>query len=64
MRANNDGIVEGNSGNRAEKIVVDFSKSKKLKNAKLKILIYTNIGTMRELIFLTPNAKEAFNFLR
>ena len=33
--------------------------SKKSKNAKFEIQIY--IGAMRELTFLTPGAKEAFN---
>ena len=43
-------------------MVVDLSKSKKLKNDKSKIL--THFEATKEFIFLTPNAKKTFNYLR
>lgn len=47
---------------RADKIVRNMSKFKKSKNNKSKNLTY--IRGEEKLIFLTPNAKEAFNLLK
>ena len=55
QRDNDDEIVR-DGGNR------NLSKSKKIKNAKSGIQI--RIRAMGEPTFLTPSAKEAFNYLR
>ena len=47
---------------RADKMVVDLSKSKELKNEKGKNLTY--IGALEEPTFLIPSTKEASNYLR
>ena len=61
--------VVGDGSSRADEMaknlskVKNLSKSKKSKNDKSEILTCTNIGAMGE-IFLTSNAKKAFNQLR
>ena len=51
-------------GNRVDKMVVDFSKSKKLKNNKSRNLTCIPIfRATKEPIFPTSNAKKAFNCL-
>ena len=60
FRVENDKVVE--RGDRANEIVINLSKSKKLKNEKSKILIHS--GITRKLMFLTSNTKEAFNLLK
>lgn len=61
VKTNNNEIVKDN-GKKADKIVKNLSKLKKLKNTKSKI--YINIKTIEKPIFLTFSAKEAFNFLK
>ena len=58
FRAKNIKVVGG--GSRADKMVVNLFK--KLKNKKSKISMYS--GAAKEPIFLTPNAKKAFNHLK
>ena len=61
FRAGNNEVVRG-VGDRADKTVMDLSKSK---NKKFRKLMYIpNIKTTRKLNFLTPNAKKAFNHLK
>ena len=52
FKANSDGV----SG-RANEMIVDMSKSKKLKNTKSKIKIY--IGDIRKLILLISDIRRA-----
>ena len=61
FRADNDEVV-GNDGGRANKTVVDLSKSKNEKSRKSTRM--PNIKATREPNFLTPNAKKALNHLR
>ena len=61
FRAGNNEVVVGGGG-RANKTVVDSSKSKNKKSRKSTYVL--NIGATREPNFLTPNAKKAFNHLR
>ena len=59
-----DEVVKSGGGG-ADKTIKNLSTSKKSKNDKSRDLTYIPIiGVMREHIFLTPNAKEAFNRLR
>ena len=58
LRADDNEIVGG--GGKAED--QNLSKSKKSKNVKSGV--QTHLGTAGEPIFLTPNAREAFNQLR
>ena len=60
FKAENNEIVE--DGDKAGKIVMDSSKSKKSKNEKSEILMCSEF--MGEPMFLTSNAKETFNCLR
>ena len=62
LGANDNEVVGGSS--KADETIKNLSKSKKLKNTKSKILTHANIGVMRELIFVTPQAKEVFIQLR
>ena len=57
-----DGNEVVDSGGRADKTIVDLSKSKKSKNKKSKNL--TRIGATGKPTFLTPGTKEVFNRLR
>ena len=61
FRVSNNEIVE-NGGSRANETVVNSSKSKNKKSKKSTHM--PNIGTIKELNFLTPDAKKAFNSLR
>lgn len=60
FRIDNDKIVR--VSNRGDKTFKNLSKSKKLKNKRFKNLIY--IKAIEELIFLTPNTKKLFNYLK
>ena len=52
-------------GGKANKIIKDLSKSKKSKNKKSKILTYSlDIRATGKPMFLTFNAKKAFNHLK
>ena len=62
FRTYNDEVVRGSNSSRADEMVVNLFKSKKLKNKKFEIL--TRSGAMGEPMFLTLNAKKAFNHLR
>lgn len=66
FKVNNNEIVKDIDGNRADKIIKNLSKSKKLKNNKFKNWTYIlNIGVTEKFIFLIPSAKnKAFNRLR
>lgn len=59
---NNNKIAKINS--RADKMVKNFFKSKKLKNKKSEILTYINIKAIEESIFLIVTIQEAFNYLK
>ena len=61
FRADNNEIV-GDGGGRADKTVVDLSKSKNEKSRKS--MHVPNIGAMGEPNFPTSNTKKAFNHLR
>lgn len=64
FKTDNNRVVE-NSNSRVDKIVIDWFKFKKSKNDKSRILIYfSNIKAIRKSIFLTSNAKKAFNYLK
>ena len=61
FKVDNNEIV-GCDGDRANKTVIDLSKSK---NNKYKKLTYiSNIGAIEKFIFLIFNAKKAFNHLK
>ena len=60
LRVNDNKIVK--SGGKADDR--NSFKSKKSKYIKFGILMHTNIGVIKEPIFLTSNAKETFNQLR
>ena len=61
FRADGDEVV-GGGGSRVNETVKNPSKPKKFKN---KILTcFSDIGAMREPMFLTPKARKAFNHLR
>ena len=62
FRADDDEVVGGVGGRRADETVKNLSKSKKLKNEKSENL--TRIGATGEPMFLTPGAREAFNHLK
>ena len=52
--------VDGNDSKSTNEIVVNLSKNKKSKN-----LIYMiNIRAIKKLVFLIPNTKKVFNYLR
>ena len=61
FKAGNDEVVGDGSG-RADKTVVDSSKSKNEKPRKS--MRMPNVGAIGEPNFLTPDAKKAFNYLR
>ena len=60
FRAGNDEVVRGGDS-RADKTIVDLSKSKNKKSKKLTYI--PNIGATKKSNFLTLNAKKAFNHL-
>ena len=62
FRADDNKVVKDVGSRRVNKTVVDSSMSKRLKNKKSENL--THIKAIGESIFLTPSAKEAFNYLR
>ena len=59
LRANDNKVVEGSD--KADEMIRNLSKSKKSKNAISEIPTCINIGAIGESIFLTSNAKKAFN---
>lgn len=60
---NNNEIIK--VGSKADEMVRNLFKSKKLKKDKLKNLIYvSNIGATRKLMFLIFSDKKTFNYLR
>ena len=61
FRAGNNEVVRSGD-NRADKTVVDSSKSKNKKSRKSIRML--NIGATRETNFLTSNAKKVFNYLQ
>ena len=62
FRASNNKVVRNNDI-KANKIVIDLFN--KLKNNKFKNLTHVpNIKATEESIFLTPNAKKTFNYLK
>ena len=61
FKTDNNEVVKGGGG-KADEMVVDSSKSKKNKSKKLTCI--PNIRTMEKLIFLTPNIKKTFNYLK
>ena len=63
FKAGNNKVVK--SDNRANKTIINFSKSNKLKNNKSKNLTYIlNIKITKKPIFLTFNIKKIFNYLQ
>lgn len=59
---NNNKIVKIND--KVDKIFRTLFKFKKLKNKKIKILIYTNIKVIKKPIFLIFITKKVFNYLK
>ena len=59
FKANNNKVVD-NGGGSANKTVINLSKSNKSRN----LSHIPNIGAIKESIFLTFNAKKAFNYLK
>ena len=57
-----DEIVGGVGGGKTDETIKNLPQFKKLKNNKSKNLMH--IEATGEPLFLTPNAKEAFNLLR
>ena len=55
-----DNKVVGSSSNRANKTVVNLFKNNKFRNSTY----IPNIGATRKPIFLNPNAKKVFNYLK
>lgn len=65
FKANNNEIIKDVNSKRANKIIQNLSKSKKLKNKIFEILIrFLDLEAMGEPIFLTFNTKKVFNYLR
>lgn len=63
FRAISNEVVEGSSTRKANETFKNLSKSKKSKNNKFKILThFLNIKTMKEFMFLIPNARKVFNY--
>ena len=63
FRADSNEVV--GVGGRTSETVKDLSKSKKSKNEKSKISTrFSVIGATRKLMFLIPDARKAFNYLR
>ena len=56
----NDNEIISDGGNKANEIIVNLSKNNKSK--KLRYVL--NIRATRKFIFLTPNTKKIFNYLR
>lgn len=63
FEVNSNKIVESDS-NKANKMVKNLSKSKKLKNPKFEILTYTNISITKEPMLLILSVRENLNYLR
>ena len=59
FRAGNNKVIEGGGG-KADETVLDSSKNKKSR----KLTCMLNIGSIKELNFLIPNAKKVFNHLQ
>ena len=57
FKANNNEVVS-DDGSRANKIIVNLFKNNKFRNSTC----MPNIKATKELIFLTPNTKKAFNY--
>lgn len=62
FKTNDIKIIKSINIKKADKIVKNLFKSKKLKNKKFKNLMYIKI--IRKSIFLNPNAKKTFNYLQ
>lgn len=62
FKADNNEIVRSSNSRKVDRMVVNLSKFKNLKNAKFKIC--TNIGAIKEFIFLIFNTKKTFNCLK
>ena len=61
FKADNNEVVGGGSS-KTDETIVDLSKSKNEKSKKLTYM--SNIGAIKKLNFLNPNAKKAFNYLQ
>ena len=60
MKANNNKVVDSDSNYEANKTVVNLFKNNKSRN-----LIYIpNIKAKEKPIFITPNTKKIFNYLK
>ena len=64
FRINNNEVVKGNNGRKANETVKNSSKVKKSKNMKSEILMYTNIRATEKPTFLTSGTRKAFNHLK
>lgn len=62
FRVDGKKIVDGIADGRANETGKNLSNSKNSKNKKFKNLTY--IGGTKKSMFLTPNAKKTFNYLR
>ena len=61
FKADNNKVVKGDNS-RADETLVDSSKFKNNKSEKLTCV--QNIKAIEEPIFLIPNAKKSFNYLK
>lgn len=59
LGASDNKVIGGDD--KVDETIKNLSKSKKLKNTKPKILMYTNIGVTEKPILLNSNTKGAFN---
>lgn len=63
FKAKNNKVIDS-SNNRANKMVIDLSKFKKVKNNKSEISIcISNIKLLSKLIFFIFNTQKIFNYL-
>ena len=62
FRATNNEVVKNNNSGKTNKIVINLSKSKKLKNIKFKTCI--KIEITKKLILPTPSTKKTCNHLK
>lgn len=63
FKIGNNKVIKSSS-NKANKIIENLIKSKKLKSIKFEISIYMNIKITKKPIFLTFSTKEVVNFLK
>ena len=59
FKFNNNKVINS-SDNRTNKTVINLSKNNKFR----KLIYISNIIAIKKSIFLIPNAKKAFNYLR